>query len=138
MDEIYSRLDDEQSRDSYWMDGQFVVRRQDDAREDRSLLRGRVNMLFRDRPYHRRTALMMEEEARVSRVTWAQSMDASDKARDRQRLQRCWQRTIGDRIIEALKLLKKLQAQMTEFQRQQGPTNGPAQPEVPEEAGSSS
>ncbi|GJW53290.1 hypothetical protein Tco_0097375 [Tanacetum coccineum] len=53
----------------------------EDAREDRSLLRGRVNMLFRDRPYHRRTALLMEEEARVSRVTWAQWMDASDKAR---------------------------------------------------------
>ncbi|GJW69944.1 hypothetical protein Tco_0126861 [Tanacetum coccineum] len=52
----------------------------EDAREDRSLLRGRVNMLFRDRLYHRRTALLMEEEARVSRVAWAQSMDASDKA----------------------------------------------------------
>ncbi|GKC77045.1 hypothetical protein Tco_1127819 [Tanacetum coccineum] len=51
----------------------------EDAREDRSLLRGRVNMLFRDMPYHRRTALLMEEEPRVSRVAWAQSMDASDK-----------------------------------------------------------
>ncbi|GJY64605.1 retrovirus-related pol polyprotein from transposon TNT 1-94 [Tanacetum coccineum] len=49
--------------------------------EDRSLLRGRVNMLFKDRPYHRRTALLMEEEARVSCVAWAQSMDARDKAR---------------------------------------------------------
>ncbi|GJW98089.1 putative ribonuclease H-like domain-containing protein [Tanacetum coccineum] len=53
----------------------------EDAREDRSLLRGRVNMLFRDRPYHRRTTLLIEEEARVSRVAWAQSMDASDKTR---------------------------------------------------------
>ncbi|GJV15232.1 hypothetical protein Tco_1360555 [Tanacetum coccineum] len=32
-------------------------------------------------PYHRRTALLMEEEARVSCVAWAQSMDARDKAR---------------------------------------------------------
>ncbi|GJU08629.1 putative reverse transcriptase domain-containing protein [Tanacetum coccineum] len=40
----------------------------EDAREDRSLLRGLVNMLFRDRPYHRRTALLMEEEARVSLI----------------------------------------------------------------------
>ncbi|GJT02833.1 hypothetical protein Tco_0824002 [Tanacetum coccineum] len=80
----------------------------EDAREDRYLLRGQVNMLFRDRPYHRRTALLMEEEARVSRVAWVQLMDASDKA------------------------------QMTDFQRHQGPANGPAQPEVPEEAGSSS
>ncbi|GKA29891.1 hypothetical protein Tco_0716136 [Tanacetum coccineum] len=53
----------------------------EDAQEDRSLLRGRVNMLFRDRPYHRRIALLIEEEARVSRVAWAQSMDASDKTR---------------------------------------------------------
>ncbi|GJX73126.1 hypothetical protein Tco_0311721 [Tanacetum coccineum] len=48
--------------------------------DDRSLLRGRVNMLFRDRPYHRRTALLMEEEARVSRAAWAQSMDTCDQA----------------------------------------------------------
>ncbi|GKD39509.1 hypothetical protein Tco_1259716, partial [Tanacetum coccineum] len=53
----------------------------EDVREDWSLLRGRVNMLFRDRPYHRRTALLMEEEARVSRVAWVQSMDASNKTR---------------------------------------------------------
>ncbi|GJR62804.1 putative reverse transcriptase domain-containing protein [Tanacetum coccineum] len=40
----------------------------EDAREDRSLLRGQVNMLFRDMPYHRRTTLLMEEKARVSRL----------------------------------------------------------------------
>ncbi|GJX78976.1 hypothetical protein Tco_0327125 [Tanacetum coccineum] len=48
----------------------------DDARHDRALLRARVNMLYRDRPFHRRTTLLMEEEARVSRAAWAQSMDA--------------------------------------------------------------
>ncbi|GKG34674.1 hypothetical protein Tco_0437370 [Tanacetum coccineum] len=41
-------------------------------------------------------------------------------------------------FIEALKLLKRLQTQMTEFERQQGPAKGPAQPDAPEEAGSSS
>ncbi|GJS17530.1 hypothetical protein Tco_0412002 [Tanacetum coccineum] len=40
--------------------------------------------------------------------------------------------------IEALKLLKRLQTQMTEFESQQGPAKGPAQPDAPEEAGSSS
>ncbi|GKG00281.1 hypothetical protein Tco_0301971, partial [Tanacetum coccineum] len=30
-------------------------------------------------PFHRRTALLMEEEARVSRAAWAQSMDACDQ-----------------------------------------------------------
>ncbi|GKD72487.1 hypothetical protein Tco_1330769, partial [Tanacetum coccineum] len=48
----------------------------EDARHDRALLRGRVNMLYRDMPFYRRTALLMEEEARVSHAAWAQSMDA--------------------------------------------------------------
>ncbi|GKA60671.1 hypothetical protein Tco_0760078 [Tanacetum coccineum] len=115
----------------------------EDAREDRSLLRGRVNMLFRDRPYHRRTALLIEEEARVSRVAWTQSMDARDKARfegmslrttviaqqseitelramDHGRQAAIIEMLAVDRrrqkqLIEALKLLKKLHAQMTEF-----------------------
>ncbi|GJX83781.1 putative reverse transcriptase domain-containing protein [Tanacetum coccineum] len=39
------------------------------------------------------------------------------------------------RFIEALKLLKRLHTQMIEFERQQGPTKGPAQPDAPEEAG---
>ncbi|GJS95367.1 hypothetical protein Tco_0802335 [Tanacetum coccineum] len=54
----------------------------DDARHDRALLRARVNMLYRDRPFHRRTALLMEEEARVSRAAWVQSMDACDQETD--------------------------------------------------------
>ncbi|GKE73378.1 hypothetical protein Tco_1535419 [Tanacetum coccineum] len=41
-------------------------------------------------------------------------------------------------LTEALKLIKRLQTQMAEFERQQGPAEGPAQPELPEEAGSSS
>ncbi|GKB94480.1 hypothetical protein Tco_0980617 [Tanacetum coccineum] len=43
-----------------------------------------------------------------------------------------------EQFIEALRLLKRLQTQMTEFERQQGPAKGPAQPDAPEEAGSSS
>ncbi|GJS89033.1 putative reverse transcriptase domain-containing protein [Tanacetum coccineum] len=39
------------------------------------------NLLYRDRPFHRRTALLMEEEARVFRAAWAQSMDACDQVR---------------------------------------------------------
>ncbi|GKC48300.1 hypothetical protein Tco_1066022 [Tanacetum coccineum] len=41
-------------------------------------------------------------------------------------------------LTEALKLIKRLQTQMAEFERQQGPAKGPAEPEIPEEAGSSS
>ncbi|GJS36679.1 hypothetical protein Tco_0535061 [Tanacetum coccineum] len=90
IDEIYTRLDDEQS--------------------ERQLMAGRLNMLYRDRRAHARTARLMEAEARM---------------RQKQ-------------FIEALKLLKRLQTQMTEFERQQGPAKGPAQPDAPEEAGSSS
>ncbi|GKB47195.1 putative reverse transcriptase domain-containing protein [Tanacetum coccineum] len=32
-----------------------------------------------DRPFHRRTALLMEEEARLSHAAWARSMDACDQ-----------------------------------------------------------
>ncbi|GJY40978.1 hypothetical protein Tco_0428248 [Tanacetum coccineum] len=57
-DEVYTRLDDEQS--------------------GRQLLAGRLNMLFRDRRAHARTARLMETEARMSREAWGRSMDASD------------------------------------------------------------
>ncbi|GJW84859.1 hypothetical protein Tco_0158004 [Tanacetum coccineum] len=59
-DEIYMRLDDEQSQ--------------------RQLLVGRLNMLFRDRRAHAYTRHLMETEARLSREAWRRSMDASDLA----------------------------------------------------------
>ncbi|GJW43344.1 hypothetical protein Tco_0072143, partial [Tanacetum coccineum] len=104
-DEIYTRLDDEQS--------------------ERQLMAGRLNMLYRDRRAHARTARLIEAEARMSQEAWGQSMDAADHRRQAQ-------------FIEALKLPKRLQTQMTEFERQQGPAKGPAQPDALEEAGSSS
>ncbi|GJZ65974.1 reverse transcriptase domain-containing protein [Tanacetum coccineum] len=60
-DEIYTRLDDEQSQ--------------------RQLLVGRLNMLFRDRQAHAYTHHHMETEGRLSREAWRRSMDASDLAR---------------------------------------------------------
>ncbi|GKB86642.1 hypothetical protein Tco_0958914 [Tanacetum coccineum] len=60
------------------------------------------------------------------------------------------QQIIGDRellasdhkrqvqLTKTLRLLKGLQTQMVEFQRQHGPAKGPAQPDAPGEAGSSS
>ncbi|GJR82573.1 hypothetical protein Tco_0153358 [Tanacetum coccineum] len=41
-------------------------------------------------------------------------------------------------LVETLKIVKSLKAQMIELQRQQGPAKVPAEPELPEEAGSSS
>ncbi|GKC00177.1 hypothetical protein Tco_0986313, partial [Tanacetum coccineum] len=49
-DEIYKRLDDEQI--------------------ERQLMAGRLNMLYRDRRAHARTARLMEAEARMSREAW--------------------------------------------------------------------
>ncbi|GJX22842.1 hypothetical protein Tco_0227287, partial [Tanacetum coccineum] len=41
-------------------------------------------------------------------------------------------------LTKVLKLVKRLQTQMAELQRQLGPAKGPVQPELPEEAGNSS
>nr|GEU51546.1 putative reverse transcriptase domain-containing protein [Tanacetum cinerariifolium] len=49
----------------------------EDAQYDRALLRARVNTLFRDRPDHRRTSMLMDREAMYSREAWAFSMDMS-------------------------------------------------------------
>nr|GFA57385.1 hypothetical protein [Tanacetum cinerariifolium] len=57
-DEIYMRLDDEQT--------------------ERHLLAGRLNMLFRDRRAHAYTRHLMETEARMSREAWVRATDASD------------------------------------------------------------
>ncbi|GJX07740.1 hypothetical protein Tco_0195672 [Tanacetum coccineum] len=155
-DEVYTRLDDEQTGRQLlagWLNMLF-------------LMAGRLNMLYRDRRAHARTALLMEREARMSREAWGLSMDASDlaclevvllhttilgqqavitelQASDRRRQATITELMAVDRkrqaqFIEALKLLKRLQTQMTEFERQQGPAKGPAQPDAPEEAGSSS
>nr|GFC48063.1 hypothetical protein [Tanacetum cinerariifolium] len=61
MEEIYMRLDDEQS--------------------ERQLLAGQLNMLFRDRRAHAYTRHLMETEARLSREAWVRSKDASDLVR---------------------------------------------------------
>nr|GEX84710.1 hypothetical protein [Tanacetum cinerariifolium] len=58
MDEIYTRLDDEQTK--------------------RQLLAGRLNMLFRDRRTHAHTRMLMEAEVRMSREAWTRATDASD------------------------------------------------------------
>ncbi|GKE59445.1 hypothetical protein Tco_1498630 [Tanacetum coccineum] len=119
-----------------------------------------------DRRAHARTARLMETEARISREAWGQSMDASDLVRakvmslrttvlaqqseirelqsaDRRRQTVITEMLAADhkrqeQLAKALKLVNRLQTQMAELQRQQGLTNGPAQPELPEEAGSSS
>ncbi|GKE88399.1 hypothetical protein Tco_1565874, partial [Tanacetum coccineum] len=60
-DEIYTRLDDEQT--------------------ERQLMAGWLNMLYKDRRAHACTARLIEAEARMSREAWVRSMDASNLAR---------------------------------------------------------
>ncbi|GKC94592.1 hypothetical protein Tco_1160034 [Tanacetum coccineum] len=173
-DEIYMRLDDEQSQ--------------------RQLLAGRLNMLFRDRRAHAYTRHLMEIEARLSREAWRRSMDASDLARGEvmslrttvlgqmseirelhaadhkrqavtskmlkadhrrsaeMRELRTVDRTRQQQLIQTLTVMQSLQGQVTTLQGQvttlqgqvtalqgqQGPTGGPAQLELSEEAVSSS
>nr|GFD07272.1 hypothetical protein [Tanacetum cinerariifolium] len=64
MDEIYTRLDDEQT--------------------ERQLLAGRLNMLFRDRSAHAYTRQLMETKAMMSREAWIseiRELQAADRKR---------------------------------------------------------
>nr|GEV45933.1 putative reverse transcriptase domain-containing protein [Tanacetum cinerariifolium] len=48
-----------------------------EAQDDQALLRARIITLFRDRPDHRRTALLIDKEAMYAREAWTFSMDRS-------------------------------------------------------------
>nr|GFD08986.1 hypothetical protein [Tanacetum cinerariifolium] len=49
----------------------------EEAQDDRALLRARVNTMFRDRPDHYRTAMLIDREAMYAREAWAFSEDRS-------------------------------------------------------------
>ncbi|GKC86074.1 hypothetical protein Tco_1141791, partial [Tanacetum coccineum] len=141
--EVYTRLDDEQSQ--------------------RQLLAGQLNMLLRDRRAHAYTRHQIETEARLSREGWRRSMDASDLVRGEvmslrttvldhwrsaeMRELRTADHTRQQQLIQTLIVVQSLQREVTPLlgqgqvialQGQQGPAGGPAQPELPEETGSSS
>ncbi|GKD40382.1 hypothetical protein Tco_1260589 [Tanacetum coccineum] len=105
---------------------------------------GRLNMLYRDRRAHARTALLMEREVRMSREAWGRSMDASDLTRSKVMSLRTT--VLGQQavITELQAADHRRQATITElletdqFESQRGPAKGPAQLDAPEEAGSSS
>nr|GFC14747.1 hypothetical protein [Tanacetum cinerariifolium] len=134
-EEIYMRLDDEQS--------------------ERQLLAGRLNMLFRDRRAHAYTRNLMETEARMSREAWVRSTDASDLVRGEVMLLRTTvlsQMTeirelhAADRrrqtvILELLRTDHRRSTEIMELRtalQGQGLVGGLTQPELPEEAGSGS
>ncbi|GJV81834.1 putative reverse transcriptase domain-containing protein, partial [Tanacetum coccineum] len=55
---------------------EFQVRFEE-AYDDRAYLRARVNTLYRDRPYHRHTALALDREAVYARIAWTSSEERS-------------------------------------------------------------
>ncbi|GJY13088.1 hypothetical protein Tco_0382397 [Tanacetum coccineum] len=107
-----------------------IYERLDNAQDDRSLMRGQLNLLHRDRRSHAYTARVMENEARLSHEAWVQSMDASDTTRSEVRALRttmlaqqtgirelrvadCRRQT---QLTKALTLLRTLQTQMAALQ----------------------
>nr|GEU46024.1 hypothetical protein [Tanacetum cinerariifolium] len=96
-DEIYMRLDDEQT--------------------ERQPLAGRLNMLFRDRRAHTYTCHLMETEARLSREAWVRSTDASDFVRGEIVISEMLR--VDHRIsTEIIELRTALQGQVTALQGQ--------------------
>ncbi|GJV09789.1 hypothetical protein Tco_1351330 [Tanacetum coccineum] len=110
--------------------------------------------MSRDRRTHAHTRQLMETEAGMSREAWGRAMDASDLAHGGvislshhsiiahiQKITELHQRTAGYESGQVTALqgqVMTLQGQVTALHGQQGPAGGPAQPELPEEAGSSS
>ncbi|GJR75435.1 hypothetical protein Tco_0087800 [Tanacetum coccineum] len=92
------------------------------------------------------------QDERLSREAWSQSMEASDTVRAEvmslritvlaQQSEiaalRAADRTRQAQLAETLRLMSTLQAQVTTLQSQRGPASGPTQPDVPEDAASSS
>ncbi|GJU53164.1 hypothetical protein Tco_1226878 [Tanacetum coccineum] len=78
-------------------------------------------------------SVVMGQQAVISQL---QAADRRSQVVTSKMLQADHQRQV--QLTKALKLLKGLQTQMAEFQRQLGPAKGPAQPDAPGEASSSS
>ncbi|GJT49824.1 putative reverse transcriptase domain-containing protein [Tanacetum coccineum] len=102
----------------------------------------RLNMLYRDRRAHARTARLIETEARMSREAWGRSMDESYLARTEVMSLRTTVLAQQSEIRELQLADRRRQTVSTEMlaadHKRQGPAKGPAQPELPKEAGSSS
>ncbi|GJR16770.1 hypothetical protein Tco_0965297 [Tanacetum coccineum] len=95
-----------------------------------------------DRRAHGRTSRLIKTEARMSREAWGRSMDASDLARAEVMSLRTTVLAQQSEIRELQSADRRRQTVITEMlaadHKRQGPTKGPAQPDAPEEAGSSS
>ncbi|GJZ19703.1 hypothetical protein Tco_0556293 [Tanacetum coccineum] len=117
-----------------------IYGRLDDAQTELQMVTNRVYMLFRDRRTHARTARLIEIKGMMSREAWGRSMYASELACTKVmalRTQvvaqqseitklRAADRRRQTQLIEALKLMKTIQTQLTALRSRQGPARGPA------------
>ncbi|GKC88850.1 hypothetical protein Tco_1149499 [Tanacetum coccineum] len=98
-----------------------IYGRLDEAQDARAMLSGR-SMDASDTSCYEVRALRTIVLAQQTEIA---ALRAADRARQAQ-------------LLETLRLMSTLQTHVTALQRHQGPASGPAQPEIPEEAGSSS
>ncbi|GJU02482.1 putative reverse transcriptase domain-containing protein [Tanacetum coccineum] len=120
-------------------DTQDIYAMIEDTQDRQTQIYQSVGTLVDDSQYHYETARLLDQEALVSREAWKHSIEAADRKSQVVTLEMLhvdYQRQV--QLTKALELLKGLQTQMAEFQRQLGPAKGPAQPDAPGEAGSSS
>ncbi|GJU59387.1 hypothetical protein Tco_1237153 [Tanacetum coccineum] len=108
----------------------------EDTQDRQTQIYQSVETLFDDSQYHYETARLLDQEALQAVISQLQAADRKSQVVTLEMLQADYQRQV--QLAEALKLLKGLQTQMVEFQRQHGPAKGLAQPDAPGEAGSSS
>ncbi|GJW57748.1 hypothetical protein Tco_0104479 [Tanacetum coccineum] len=138
----------------------------EDTQDRQTQIYQSVGTLVDDSQYYYETARLLDQEALVSRearglsievsymtrseilalrsvvmgqqavISQLQAADRKSQVVTLEMLQADYQRQV--QLTKALELLKGLQTQMAEFQRLLGPVKGPAQPDAPGEAGSSS
>ncbi|GJV29870.1 hypothetical protein Tco_1386318 [Tanacetum coccineum] len=77
-----------------------------DAQDDRAYLRARVNALFRDRPYHRHTAMILDREAMYASITWTSSEDRSAAIK-------AYVKTLEAQVAALIAQTSSLQTQLT-------------------------
>nr|GEW28101.1 hypothetical protein [Tanacetum cinerariifolium] len=78
----------------------------EETHDERALLRARVNTLFRDRPDHRRTAMLIDREAMYVREAWAYSEDMISTIA-------AYVRTLKTHVAALIAQISSLQTQLT-------------------------
>ncbi|GKA45312.1 hypothetical protein Tco_0738108 [Tanacetum coccineum] len=112
------------------------IPRSEDRRAGQTQIYQNVETLFDDSQYHYETARLLNQEALVSQEAWGCSIEAADRKSQvvtLEMLQADYQRQV--QLTKALELLKGLQTQMVELQRQHGPAKGPGTQPVAQDSG---